>query len=484
VATIEAIPHNSGPRSAPDAAPYKWRWVALTVVMTGNAMELLDSSVTGVAGPTMRDDLGGGASLIQWLTAAYTLAMVGGLLIGARLGDVFGRRRVFLAGTTGFIAASLAVALSQTPETAIAARIVQGLFGAAMVPQVFALIRELFPPSESQRAFGMAGPIMGAAAIGGPSLAGWLIDLDAFGLGWRMIFAINLPLGIAVVVLAAKLLPRQHHATKFSLDVTGAVLASMTGILMVDPLVQGREAGWPLWCFAMMAGSLLLLAAFGRHQVRRYRRGADVLVIPSLFGKRSFNGGLALGVLLAAAMAGVGLVMTLHLQLGLRYTPLQAAVSMIPFAVAMGGSMAMLPRLARFGRSTLLAGALLKATGVAVILLTLRMAGADLLWFQLIPGLTLAGVGAALFMGRYFDSVMQAVAPHEVGSASGTLAAVQQLGASFGVALLGTVFFGRFSGGLDSLLTASAYALGLTVVVVLAGFGLGFTLPARARAAA
>ncbi|MGH8875754.1 MAG: MFS transporter [Stackebrandtia sp.] len=483
IAVLEAPPITAEPAAGSavttESAGYRWRWAALSVILAGSAMELLDSSVTAVAGPTMRADLGGGAGLIQWLTAAYTLAMVGGLLIGARLGDIFGRRRMFLLGAAGFTFTSLAVAVSVSPETAIAARVAQGLFGAAMVPQVFALIKSMFPASEAQKAFGLAGPIMGAAAIGGPSLAGALIGLDAFGTGWRMVFGINLPIGIAIIVLAAKLLPRDGRATSATLDLAGAGLASAASALLIYPLVQGREAGWPAWTFAMIAASVALFAGFGVHQVRRSSRGGDVLVVPSLFRKRAFNGGLILGVLLMAAMAGMGLIMGLHLQLGLHFSPLAAAAAMIPFAVAMGGTMGFGDKLARFGRKTLMAGALLKAAGVTVILITLDQAGAELAWYQLIPGLLLAGAGAAMFMGRYFDSVMQAVAPHEIGSASGTLTSVQQLGASFGIAVLGTIFFGGFAGDIDSLLTATRFALGATVVVLLLGFGAGFALPKR-----
>ncbi|GAA4903243.1 EmrB/QacA subfamily drug resistance transporter [Stackebrandtia albiflava] len=460
-------------------APYRWRWAALGVVMAGSAMELLDSSVTGVAGPTMQAELGGGAAVIQWLTAAYTLAMVGGLLLGARLGDILGRRRMFLWGAAGFTAASLLVAVSQSADTAVAARVLQGLCGAAMVPQVFALIKAMFPPHETQKAFGLAGPIMGVAAIGGPSLAGWLIDLDAFGTGWRSIFLINLPIGVAIVLLAARLLPRDRGTTGGRLDLTGALLASTAGVTLIYPLVQGREAGWPLWSFLMMAVSLALFAGFAVHQVRKSRRGGDVLVVPSLFRKRAFNGGLVLGVLLMAAMAGLGFVMTLHLQVGLAFSPIAAAAAMIPFAVAMGGTMAFLDRLARYGRATLLAGALINAAGIVVLMVTVGTAGTGLAWYQLTPGLVLAGVGSALFMGRYFDSVMQAVSVTEIGSAAGTLSAVQQLGASFGVAVLGSVFFGTFTGDADGLMAATMLSLGATVVILLAGFAAGFTLPRR-----
>lgn len=442
-------------------------------------MELLDVGVTGVAGPTMRADLGGSASLIQWLTAAYTLAMVGGLLVGARLGDIVGRKRMFLLGAGGFTVASLLVAMSVSPETVITARVVQGLFGAAMVPQVMALIKDMFPPRETGKAFGMLGPIMGAAAIGGPSLAGWLLDANLFDAGWRVIFLINLPIGLAIIALAVRLVPGTRPARSTRLDVPGAVLASVASVLLVYPLVQGRESGWPAWTFLMIAGSVLGFAAFAWYETRKAARGGDPLVLPSLFRKRAFNGGLVLGLLLLAAMVGMSLVLTLYLQVGMGFSPLRAATMMIPYAVAMGGTMGFLDKLARFGRRTLLAGALIKAAGLGAIMVTMELAGAEPAWWHLIPGLLLAGVGAALFMGRYFESVLSAADGHEIGSASGALASVQQLGSSFGVALLGTVFFGRYAGDMDSLLDAARAALGIGVAMLLLGFLAGFTLPKR-----
>ncbi|MFC7641301.1 MFS transporter [Streptosporangium lutulentum] len=155
----------------------------------------------------MRADLGGGTSLIQWLGVAYTLAMTAGLLVGGRLGDIVGRKRMFLIGASGFVAGSLLCAVAGGPETVIAARVLQGLFGAAMIPQGFGMMKEMFPPRELQAAFGAMGPIMGLSAVGGPTLAGWLVDADFFGTGWRMIFLINLPIGLIAILAAIKFLP-------------------------------------------------------------------------------------------------------------------------------------------------------------------------------------------------------------------------------------------------------------------------------------
>ena len=170
-----------------EATPYRYRWVALFVILAVEVMDLLDSLVTSIAGPVIREELGGSYSLIQWLGAAYTLSMAIGLLTGGRLGDIFGRRRMFLIGAAGFTLASLACGIAQGPGQLVAARAVQGLFGALMLPQGLGMIKQLFSPAEQAKAFGAFGPVMGLSAVGGPILAGWLVGADYFGSGWRMI---------------------------------------------------------------------------------------------------------------------------------------------------------------------------------------------------------------------------------------------------------------------------------------------------------
>src|SRR5690242_10698157 len=194
-------------RTATAPAAYRYRWVALFVILAVEVMDLLDALVTNIAGPSIRTELGGAYSLIQWLGAAYTLAMAIGLLTGGRLGDIFGRRRLFLIGAVGFTLASLACGLAQTPAQLIAGRVVQGLFGAVMLPQGLGMIKQMFPPAERAKAFGAFGPVLGLSSVAGPIVAGWLVEADFFGSGWRMIFLINLPLGLFAIVGAIKFLP-------------------------------------------------------------------------------------------------------------------------------------------------------------------------------------------------------------------------------------------------------------------------------------
>lgn len=181
---------------------YRWRWPALLVILGAEVMDLLDSLVTVIAGPSVVRDLGGGDTTIQWLTAGYAVAMAAGLLVGGRLGDRYGRRRVFLVGMGGFVLASGLCAAALSPGMLLATRVAQGLLGALMLPQGLGMIRAMFPPTQMATAFGAFGPIMGVSSVGGPVLAGWLIDADLLGLGWRAVFAVNLPIGLLALLAA------------------------------------------------------------------------------------------------------------------------------------------------------------------------------------------------------------------------------------------------------------------------------------------
>ncbi|MFE1884545.1 MFS transporter [Streptomyces diastatochromogenes] len=429
-------------------APYRWRWAALFVILAAEVMDLLDAVVTNIAGPTMRADLGGGASTLQWLAAAYTLSMAVGLVTGGRLGDIHGRRRMFLVGAAGFTLGSLLCAVSVSPEMLIAARAVQGLFGAVMLPQGLGMIKEMFPPKESQKAFGMFGPVMGLSAVCGPILAGWLVDADYFGTGWRMIFLINLPLGAAAFLGALRYLPRGRSGSRPRLDIPGMLLVSLAALLIIFPLVQGREYDWPVWTFVMMGASVVVFVAFAIYESRRSKAGLDPLVVPSLFRKRGFSGGMALGLVFFSTMQGFMLVFNLYTQIGLGYSPLKAGLVMVPWSGGMIVGFGVAQGVARFGRAVLQAGALVMALGVFGVWLTLDMVGGGVGPWQLLPSLLVTGIGMGLLMAPFFDIVLASVEQHETGSASGTMTAMQQLGGAFGVAILGTVFFGLLGGGI------------------------------------
>jgi EmrB/QacA subfamily drug resistance transporter len=434
----------AGPSAAP--TPYGWRWIALFVLLAAEVMDLLDALITNIAAPSIRADLGGGASTMQWLGAAYTLAMAIGLITGGRLGDIVGRKRMFVIGALGFTAGSLLCALAQSPETLIAFRGLQGLFGAVMIPQGLGLIKEMFSEKEMASAFGMFGPVMGLSSVGGPILAGWLIDADFFGTGWRMIFLINLPLGLLAVLGGLRFLPESRVARPPRLDLVGVLLAAVASLLVVYPLVQGRELGWPAWTFASIAAAVVVFGLFGRYQSRKHRSGGDPLVVPSLFHKRGFTGGLIVGTVFFAGMVGFSLVFSLFTQIGLGYSPLKAGVAGMPWPIGMVAGFGVAQAVQKFGRKVIHGGTVVMAAGVACLAATLHLAGTGVTPWQFAPALILTGLGMGVLMAPFFDIVLAGVEPHETGSASGTLTAVQQLGSALGVAVLGTMFFGLLGG--------------------------------------
>jgi EmrB/QacA subfamily drug resistance transporter len=444
------------------SAPYRYRWVALFVILAAEVMDLLDSLVTTIAGPSIRTELGGSYALIQWLGAAYTLAMAIGLLTGGRLGDIFGRQRMFLIGAAGFTLASLGCALSQAPGELIAARTVQGLFGAIMLPQGLGMIRQMFTdPKEMAKAFGAFGPVMGLGAVAGPVLAGWLVDADYFGSGWRMIFFINVPLGIFAVVGALRFLPDSRLPKPPRLDLVGVLFAAGGAFLLLFPLVQGRELDWPAWCFVMLAAGVAVFGVFSFFESRRERNGLDPLVTPSLFRKRAFTGGLALGMVFFGALIGTGLIFTFYLQIGLGYSPLKAGLSTLPQAVGTiaGFGVAGAGLTVKYGRRLLQAGTLIMLVATAGFAFTVWLAGAGINPYQMIPSLLFLGTGMGMAMAPFFNIVLAGVDDHETGSASGAITSVQQLGGAFGIAVLGTIFFALLPGAVTHHVDSSASQL-------------------------
>ena len=295
------------------------------MVLLATVLDLLDSLVTTIAGPTIMADLHGGPSLLEWLTAGYTMALAAGILVGGRLGDIYGRRRCLLIGMAGFSLLSLACALSQDPTQLIFCRVAQGLLGALMVPRGFGLVKEMFPPQAAAKALGAMGPAIAISVVCGPILAGWLIDTNLFGIGWRMIFLINVPLGVIGLLLGRYALPITARHRTLTLDRPGSLIAAAAMGLLIYPLIEGREKGWPWWTYTVLTASLLLFGVFVLFERHRDQTGQVTLVTPSLFAKRAFLAGLASGLTLFAALIGLSIALTVYTQLGLRFSPAKQA---------------------------------------------------------------------------------------------------------------------------------------------------------------
>jgi EmrB/QacA subfamily drug resistance transporter len=461
-------------------------WIAFSAALAATMMDLLDATIATVAGPVMRADLGGSYADLQWITAAYTLAMAVGLLTGGRLGDMFGRKRMLLIGAGGFTIASLLCAAAPSTELLIGSRALQGALGAVMLPQVFGVIRDLFPADQMGKAWAVLGPVSGLSAVLGPIVAGLLIDADILGTGWRSIFLVNLPIGLFVLLVGARFLPEGAPIGRTRrLDTTGMGLAAAGAVLLIYPLVQGRELGWPLWVVGMLAVSVPVLGAFAYHQARRKRSGATPLIEPSVFRNRSYVSGAGFAMVFLGSMGGLTLALTAVMQIGLGYSAIEASLTSAPYALggfvgsAIGGM-----TMAKLGRNVLQAGLVIKAAGVVALYVVLELAGAGVGHFHFTAPLLVAGIGMGMVFVPLFDIILAGVADHEVGSASGILQALQQLGMSLGVAGLGTLFFGLVGEhvGAAEFVAASEPTILATVALLAAAFAIAFLLPKHARA--
>jgi EmrB/QacA subfamily drug resistance transporter len=477
-----AITH---PSTARTTRSNRAAWLGFLVVLISAVMDLLDSTIAQTAAPAIRRELGGSYADLEWISAAYTLAMSVTLLLGSRLGDILGRRRVLLCGIGGFVAASMLCALAPSPSALIVARVLQGAVAAIMVPQGFGLIRELFGDAGQQKALGVFGPVMGLAAVAGPLVGGGLVDLNLFGTGWRMIFAVNVPLGLAALAAGRRFLPRTPPATPDARpDGLSVALAMAGAVLIVYPLIQGREQGWPAWSFAMLAAGIVVLATFAALQRRRGRQGRSPLIEPSILRRRPYVAGLAVVIGFIGAMGGMMIALNVTYQLGLGFSPLACAVATIAIPVAaIAGSITSSALLPKIGRTTMHIGIATMAAGLVSAVVVLRSAGGPISGWDLAGPLAVTGYGMGMVFVPMFDVILAGVAPHELGSASGLLESVQQLAMSVGVAVIGTVLFDGVGAGHGPLafMGAANHALLVTVGFLVAAGAAVFWLPMHAR---
>jgi EmrB/QacA subfamily drug resistance transporter len=451
--------------------------MVMAVVIIADVMDLLDATIANLAGPSIRRDLGGGQSTLQWILAAYTMAFAVGLVVSARAGDLVGRRRMFIAGMAGFTLASLLCGLAPNPELLISFRVLQGLFGAVMIPQGLAMVKQSFHPDDLQKAFIPFGPIMGLAAVLGPILAGVLLKLDLFGTGWRMIFLINVPVGIVGTVLSVKYLPQMARDRTVRLDVVGSLLLAAASALLIYPLVQGRELGWPAWTYLMMSGAVVVFGLF----VLSERRSDHPVIERSLFRNRGFVAGVIFLGTFFVAMNGVMLITNLFLQIGLGFTPMHTGIAMTPLALglAVGAATSGAALGPKFGRKVLHAGLLITGVGMVVLWWTIGHAEPAVSGWDLAPALFVTGLGSGLIFAPLFDIILADLSDSEVGSGSGVLNAIQQFAGALGVAVIGTIFFQWLpdKGWYD----ATRAIVWVSVACYAAAFLAVFLLPKKAR---
>lgn len=389
---------------------------ALAALLAAEAMNVLDATITQVAAPAIHATLGGAASDIQWYGAAYTLPFAVLLITGGRLGDLLGRRRVFLAGVAVFALASLCCALAPDTAVLITARAVQGAAAALVIPQTFGLIKAMFTGPALARALGWNGPVVGLSAVSGPVLGAALTS----AVSWRAVFLVNVPISLAVLA-AGRALPEDRSTHPVRLDLQGTVLAMLGVGLVVYPLIS-PHLNWPL-----LGAGAAVLVVFALHQ--RARR--HPLVEPSLFQNRGFPAALATSTLFFAVMNGLMLVVVLHLQLDEGRGVLATGLTLLPWSggLAVSSWAAGQWLVPRFPTATAFAGLTLLLAGILVAITG-----------PLLAALAIGGLGLGMFTVPFFTTALSRVRPHETGSAAGLLNAVQQLGSTLGIAVLGTTF--------------------------------------------
>jgi EmrB/QacA subfamily drug resistance transporter len=469
-AQILASPQAPGEQADPR------RWLTLTILLLAAFMNLLDVSIVNIAIPSIQRNLHASYADVQWALAGYTLAYALVLISGGRLGDIFGRKRLFLIGVIGFTIMSALCGAAQSPGMLIACRVAQGAMGAIMVPQVLAVIQVIFPPAERIKALAGFGVTAGLGTVSGPLLGGLLIQHNLFGLDWRPIFLINVPVGILAVAASAVLIRESRAPRPPKLDPVGVGLISAALLLLLYPLVEGRQLGWPGWTFVSMAASVPVFALFTWYEQVKARRDGSPLVPLRLFGERGFSVGMAIAVTFFLGIASFGLVLTLFLQLGLGFTPLHAGVTFLPFSVGVLLSSAAAARLApRFGRGVTMAGALIIAGGMAILIAGIHHYGAAVSTWNLVPGLVAAGFGLGAVIAPLADIVLARVPTQDAGSASGVFNTGLQLGNSIGIAVIGVIFFGLL--GTQSGAAATSVAPALRTNLVAAGMPAQYTTP-------
>ena len=458
------------------------RGVATTVLMVATFMDLMDSTITNVALPTIGKNLGATPEQLEWTVAGYVIAFATLLITGGRLGDIFGHRRIFVIGIVGFTLASLGAALSQTGDLLVAARVLQGGFAGIMMPQVLSSVQVMFAPEERAPVLGIIGSLSALGAVGGLILGGWLVTADLLGMGWRSIFLVNVPIGVVLVVAALLFVPRSRSEHPLRPDLVGVLLGGVGVFLVVFPLTDGRAAGWAWWIWAMLTMSPFVIVAFVWQQGRMLKAHKAPLLPLPLFHDRGFASGQLVQVLSSIGNGGYVLILLYYVQSALGFTALAAGLTFLPFAL---GSMAAAPlailATKRIGKWAVLLGGLVQAAALTWVMWTIWTAGAALTGWDVTAPLTLVGAGMMTLIMPLTSITLESVPTPDAGAASGTLTTFGQIGMVLGVALAGSVFFGILQDTADAR-DAVTTALWVPIVAYgLAGLA-SVTMPDRTKA--
>jgi MFS family permease len=467
------------------------RWRALPIILIGSFLSFLDFFIVNIALPSMRADLGATPAQLQFIVAAYGIGFGVFLITGGRLGDIFGRKRVFLLGIAGFTLASTLCGLAPTPATLIALRVVQAICAATITPQVLSIIRVEFTAAERPIAIGFYGASMGLASITAQLLGGLLVSLDLFGWSWRLVFLINIPIGLTAIALVSRMIRESRSSTGPTLDLPGVALASLGLFLLIYPIVEGREAGWPAWSFVMLAAMVPVLVGLVLYERHVSRRGRTPLIALHLLRVGALRLGLVLSVVFFSTAGVFFVVLTVFFQVGLGYSPIMAGLMFLPFAIGFSASSTISGPIAnRIGPRIINLGSFLMALGLGGVIILAQLANraseTGAIDQRLLMVIFLVyGLGQGLAQPALINTVIgsSGVSEDDAGSAVGLFLTTAQSVIALGVAAIGDVFFSWLGKAptTNSYVAALTAALSCNFVLMVATFALALLLPRRTR---
>lgn len=452
--------------------------LGLLTVLLGAFLPMLDFFIVNVALPTIDRSLSAGPAVLEMVVAGYGIAYAVLMVLGGRLGDTLGRRRLFAVGTTLFALTSLACGLAPTAWTLVAFRAAQGASSALMLPQVLATIQATTTGQQRARALSYYGATGGISVVLGQIVGGLLVSANLWGMGWRSIFLVNVPFAAAAALLSLRTVPESRSPRPAKVDVPGTVLLALTLLTLLVPLMEGRAVGWPLWTWLMLAAFPFAAAAFVAAERRAERAGRTPLVPPSLVAIPGMRRGLALGVPFFTGFGGFMFVVAVALQQGLALGPVAAGLALVPMAVGFFIASLSAPRLiVRHGSRVISTGGAIQAVGLVVLALSVLNTWPHTSPLDLLPGMAIAGTGQGFVMTPLFRVVLADIPAERAGVGSGVLTTTQQSSLALGVATLGTLFVSLSGPHGLGMRDAIALVLGLQLAAALAVVWLGTRLP-------
>jgi EmrB/QacA subfamily drug resistance transporter len=465
--TASSTPAPAGPVSAQADTADSHGWRAVSIVLVGAFMALLDTTIVNVALPSIRTGLHASSASLEWIVSGYALSYGLALVPGGRAGDRFGHKRLFLIGLTIFTLASVWCGIAQNQGEIVAARIVQGLGAGLFFPAISATIQHSFTGPARSKAFGVLGAVIGVSTAMGPLLGGLIIAGAGPADGWRWVFLVNLFIGAVALPMAAWRLPKPASRTKRGFDPVGLGLLTGGLLLLLIPLVEGQQDGWPAWTWICFGCCVVVFAALTSWELRADKGGRDPLLKPGLLRQTSFSAGAIFAIAFFGGFSSIFFTVSILWQEGLAHSALITGLVIAPYSIGTLASAANSDKLsARLGRLVLVLGCSLLLVGLALVILVIHLTSPAVDGWALIGPLLLAGLGTGMTIAPNQDFVLATVPRPEAGTAAGVLGTSQRLGTAIGIAVIGTVLFGslKFTPGPHAVASAFTHSAQLALL--------------------